>query len=113
MDFIKLEKSAFDGIMELLSFKDLKCSFCDEKLTKNNFGLISKDIFSCSNILCLVQAINKIEEKTNNKVCSEEDVGVCVNCQEELNSEKKVSICLSCWQEIKNEWNERVKDRVR
>lgn len=39
------------------------CSFCGDKITKKNFGFVSKDKTSCNNLLCLTMAINKFEKR--------------------------------------------------
>ena len=60
IDAITIDKSAFDILKEALGdkIKD-KCDFCEEKITKDNFGYISKDITSCKNIFCLTQAVKE------------------------------------------------------
>jgi len=61
-EFIQLDKSAFKTVMEILEITKPKCIFCGVKIRKNNFGMITKDIISCKNIVCLSQAIDKFEK---------------------------------------------------
>lgn len=56
---ITLEKEAFDEVMELLEISNPVCAFCEEKVDKNNFGLIHKDGLYCKSIMCLSGALER------------------------------------------------------
>lgn len=60
---IQVDKANFDNLMNLLDLNDLHCSDCGVKITKDNFGFIAKDVYSCNNILCLMKAYDKFEGK--------------------------------------------------
>jgi tRNA(Ile2) C34 agmatinyltransferase TiaS len=64
---IVLDKSAFREVMKLLDVKKPKCKYCGVQVKKNNFGLIAKDIISCKNICCLIQAIHEQEHERDIK----------------------------------------------
>jgi len=63
MEQITLDKSVFDEIKPLLEpyIKD-HCNYCGIKITKKTFGLLSREITCCSNMVCLIQAIEDMEE---------------------------------------------------
>ena len=58
MENITISKELFDEIMPHLKLhiKDF-CKYCGEKITRENFGLISKDITCCNSILCITESV--------------------------------------------------------
>lgn len=54
IEHIELSKDAFDFVMKACEMENIHCSICKVKITKDNFGLISKDIQLCNNIACLI-----------------------------------------------------------
>lgn len=59
-EFVELPKELFNTLMNMLfEGKKLECSFCGTELTKDNFGLIAKDVLSCNDILCKIKAYDK------------------------------------------------------
>jgi len=55
---ITFDSEVFPEIRKLLGMKNLKCSYCGKRITKNNIGgiLTNKKII-CRNMVCMIQAI--------------------------------------------------------
>ena len=62
METIQLDKETFPEIRKMLGLKNLKCAMCKKRITKNNFGWLSKDLVVCSSLLCLAEAMEKYKE---------------------------------------------------
>ena len=60
---ITFDEDSYNIIKDLFKLKNLKCKFCDKKITKRNIGgfASSKEVF-CRNSLCLIDYIRIIEE---------------------------------------------------
>jgi len=77
MKNIKISKEIFDKLIPHLKphMKD-NCKYCGVKITRDNFGLLSKDITCCNSILCITES-----------VAEEEDVNVA---KQDVKGRKKV-----------------------
>lgn len=70
MEKITISKDVFDDIAPYLKpyMKDY-CNYCGRKITKDSFGLLSREITTCNSIICLAEAIldedelNSVNEK--------------------------------------------------
>lgn len=60
-EYVQLHKENFDVVMELLGETNIRCKFCGDKVTKDNFGMIAKDIYSCNNLMCQIEAVTEFE----------------------------------------------------
>ena len=50
----------FPDIRKMLGWKNLKCSYCNKKITKKNIGgILSYKKIVCNNFCCLYDAIKK------------------------------------------------------
>ena len=65
-NYIQIDKQSFNQLMELLDYKQIHCTICGKKINSSNFGLIAKDLFSCNNVLCLMEAVEKFEQEKIN-----------------------------------------------
>lgn len=60
---ITIEKDSFDDVMKSLNIKVKKCKYCNKPISKDNFGIITKDTFICNNITCLFEAFEKLDQE--------------------------------------------------
>lgn len=58
MKNVTISKEIFDILMPKLKphIKD-NCKYCGEKITRENFGFLSKDITCCKSILCITESV--------------------------------------------------------
>ena len=56
---ITFDESSFNQIKKALKLKNLKCKFCNKRITKKNIAgfLNSKEVF-CRNIFCLLDYVD-------------------------------------------------------
>ena len=61
MSYITISKDVFNTFKKEMLREYIKdnCDFCGEKITKDNFGLLTRDVTCCNSTFCLVIAINK------------------------------------------------------
>lgn len=63
-EYVKVDKESFDWLLHgVLKLNEMKCSFCSLKITKDNFGLIAKDFYSCNNFGCIFKAVRRFEKE--------------------------------------------------
>jgi len=56
--FITFDSEVFPEIRKLLGMKNLKCSYCGKRITKNNVGgILSNKKVICRSAICMIQAI--------------------------------------------------------
>ena len=67
IEHIAIDKQVFNKIMEMLDLNDIECSFCGDKITKNNFGIIHHDFYSCKKLTCIVCGLDKEEKRGEQK----------------------------------------------
>lgn len=76
MEKIEISKEVFDDIKPLLKdyIKD-NCDYCNEKITRNNFGMLSKNVTCCNHLMCLFDLIKAAEsdEKTSSSELQEDE----------------------------------------
>jgi len=72
MKEIQIDKECFESLKKAIgdSIKD-KCDYCGKKITKDTFGLLSKDITCCNDLICLVQAVTDGNFTKEEKGCGE------------------------------------------
>lgn len=63
MEKIIISKDVFDKVAPHIKpyLKD-NCNYCGEKITRDSFGLISRDTTCCNSLLCLSQAVMDEDE---------------------------------------------------
>jgi hypothetical protein len=59
---ITFDSESFNAIKKMFGLKNLKCAYCDKKITKNNVAgfLSAKEVF-CNDTFCLLEYIQNIE----------------------------------------------------
>lgn len=67
MEYVELDKSAFDIFMKLLDRSNISCHYCNVMINKDNFGLIQSNRNVCNNILCLYHHVQDEEELKKQK----------------------------------------------
>lgn len=64
---ITFSEEAFPDLRKLLELKNLKCSYCNKRITKKNVGgILSKKTYICKDIFCIIHAVN--DDKTKKGV---------------------------------------------
>ena len=60
---ITFDDDAFNIIKKMFGLKNLRCKFCNKRITKKNIGgfLNNKEVF-CRNTICLIDYIHKIKK---------------------------------------------------
>jgi len=67
MEYLKLTKENFDILKKSLKWNNPVCEECGDKITRDNFGLITSNHRSCNNLLCVAGLMEKIEEEEGEK----------------------------------------------
>jgi hypothetical protein len=61
-EMIEINKEQFDVVCEILpELKDVKCGVCGVKITRDNYGFLAKDSYSCNNFGCQVIVMAEFE----------------------------------------------------
>ena len=56
--FITFDSEVFPKIRKMLGLKNLRCSYCKKRITKNNIGgILSNKRIICRNPICMIRAI--------------------------------------------------------
>lgn len=69
MDFeiIQVDKKQFDVLTEILEgLKSAKCH-CGKKITRNNFGFIGYNVYTCNDIICQSKGMTRFENERGSK----------------------------------------------
>jgi len=63
-EYVEVDKPSFRVLKEIMG-KEIgdTCDYCKVKVTEYNYGLLAKGITSCSNPICLIQAVEDFEIK--------------------------------------------------
>lgn len=66
MKEITISKKLFDSLKLLLKdyIKD-NCDYCNDKITSDNFGILSKNVTCCNSFICLLEYFDT--QKTGGK----------------------------------------------
>jgi len=65
MEEIQIDKKVFDDLAPMLKpYLKEHCNYCGCKITKETFGLLSREITCCKSMVCLINAIDDMEELT-------------------------------------------------
>jgi len=67
MEYEELDKEAIPLLFDALDIKDARCKYCNKKIDKNNFGIITNDFLVCNEIFCQIQGVNDIEDDSEKR----------------------------------------------
>ncbi len=58
-------ETILDAIYLIPGSAEVFCKYCGVKITKDNFGLLSKDITCCNSILCITESVAEEDDDVN------------------------------------------------